>query len=50
MGPSGLVTVSRASDARIAALTLNRPQSLNALHTPLLDALDRALGVRSALR
>ncbi|MFE5707957.1 enoyl-CoA hydratase/isomerase family protein [Rhodococcus koreensis] len=45
MGPSGLVTVSRASDARIAVLTLNRPQSLNALNTPLLDALDCALDV-----
>jgi len=43
MGPSGLVTVSRASDARIAVLTLNRPQSLKALTTPLLDALDCAL-------
>ncbi|MDH6291275.1 enoyl-CoA hydratase/carnithine racemase [Rhodococcus opacus] len=43
MVPSGLVTVSRVRDARIAVLTLNRPKSLNALNTPLLDALDCAL-------
>lgn len=39
-GPSDLVTVSR--EDRVALVTVNRPEKLNALNRQVLDALDQA--------